>query len=41
MKENEIQRMKLIKLIRARTEHTMFEGILDMEFVYNAEILPS
>ncbi len=27
--------MKLIKLIRARSEHTMFsEGILDMEFVY-------
>ncbi len=34
--ENEIERMKLIKLIRARPEHTILqEGILDMEFVYN------
>ncbi len=34
--KNEIQRMNLIKLIRARPEYTMFsERILDMEFVYN------
>ncbi len=36
--------MKLIKLIRARPEHTMFgEGILDMEldmeFVYNDDFI--
>ncbi len=35
-KKNEIQRMKLIQLIRARPKRTMFgEGILDIEFVYN------
>ncbi len=33
--KNEIQRMKLIKLIRVRPEHIMFgEGILDTEVVY-------
>ncbi len=32
--------MKLIKLIRARPEHTMFgKGILDMEFVYNDDFI--
>ncbi len=32
--------MKLIELIRARSEHTMFgKGILDMEFVYNEEFI--
>ncbi len=37
--KNEIQRMKLIKLIRARPEHTMFgEGILD-KFVYNDDFI--
>ncbi len=35
-KEKKIQRMKLIKLIRARPEHTIFrEGILGIEFIYN------
>ncbi len=39
-KKNEIQRMKLIKLIRARPECTMFgEGILGMEFVYNNDFI--
>ncbi len=34
--KNEIQRMKLIKLIRARLDCTMFgERILGMEFIYN------
>ncbi len=38
--KNEIQRIKLIKLIRARPENTMFgEGILDMEFVYNSDFI--
>ncbi len=38
--KNEIQRMKLIKLIRARSEHTMFgEGILGMEFIYNNDFI--
>ncbi len=38
--KNEIQRIKLIKLIRARPKHIMFgEGILDMEFVYNADFI--
>ncbi len=39
--KNEIQRMKLIKLMRARPdEHTMFgEGILDMKFVYNDDFI--
>ncbi len=38
--KNEIQRMKLVKLIRARPEHIMFgEGILDMEFVYNDDFI--
>ncbi len=32
--------MKLIKLIRARPEHTMFgEGILNMEFIYNDDFV--
>ncbi len=32
--------MKLIKLVRARPEHTMFsEGILDMEFVNNDDFI--
>ncbi len=32
--------MKLIKLIRAEPEHTLFgEGILDMEFVYNDDFI--
>ncbi len=40
MKKNEIQRRKLIKLIRARPEHTVFgEGILDMKFVYNDDFI--
>ncbi len=34
--KNEIQRMKLIKLIRARLELTMYDKvILGMELVYN------
>ncbi len=38
--KNEIQSMTLIKLIRARPEHTMFgEGILDMEFVCNDDFI--
>ncbi len=38
--KKEIQRMKLIKLIGARPEHTMFgEGILDTEFVYNNDFI--
>ncbi len=38
--KNEIQKMKLIKLIRARPEHTMFgEGILGMEFIYNNDFI--
>ncbi len=38
--ENEIERMKLIKLIRARPEHTMLrEGIQDMEYVYNDDFI--
>ncbi len=38
--KNEIQRMRLIKLIRARPEHTMFgEGIPDMEFVHNDDFI--
>ncbi len=38
--KNEIQRMKLIKLIKARPEHTMFgEGILGMEFIYNNDFI--
>ncbi len=40
MKKNEIQRMKMIKLIRARAEHTIFgEGILDMKLVYNDDFI--
>ncbi len=32
--------MKLIKLIRARPEHTMFDkGLLDMEFVYSHDFI--
>ncbi len=39
-KKNEIQRMKLIKLITARPERTMVgEGILSMEFIYNNDFL--
>ncbi len=39
-RKNEIQMMKLIKLIRAKPEHTIFgEGIPDMEFVYDDFIL--
>ncbi len=39
-KKDEIQRMKLIKLIRAMHEHTMCgEGILDMEFLYNDDFI--
>ncbi len=35
-----IQRMKLIKLIRARSKHTIFsEGILGMEFIYNDDLI--
>ncbi len=38
--KNEIQRMKLIKLIRARSEHTMFgKGIPDIEFIYNNDFI--
>ncbi len=38
--KNEIQRMKLVKLIRARPEHTMLDkGILDVEFVYNDDFI--
>ncbi len=38
--KNEIQRMKLIKLIRARPEHTMFgERILDTEFIYTDDFI--
>ncbi len=38
--KNEIQKMKLIKLIRARLEHTMFgEGKLGMEFIYNNDFI--
>ncbi len=38
--KNEIQKMKLIKLIKARTAHTMFgKGILDTEFVYNDDFI--
>ncbi len=38
--KNEIQRTKLVKLIRVRPEHTMFgEGILDLEFVYNNDFV--
>ncbi len=38
--KNEIERIKLIKLIRARPEHTTFgEGILEMKFVYNDDFI--
>ncbi len=39
-KKNEIQRTKLIKLITAGPERTMFgEGILGMKFIYNDDFL--
>ncbi len=40
LEKNEIRRMKLIKLIRARPKQTMFgKGILHMEFVYNDDFI--